>query len=215
MTATEAVGKSSATKEQTEFVMVVVVAAAAAGFASMVDADSGVVAAGIAFVEDGWGVEAASTMVAGFVVAAAEVVVRVGVACASKEVVELLVAAGFVIDGADEDCAAAVAGEFAVAVGPHRPCSCRLDCCTAAQKVGLVVVLVVSQASFAMAVSSWRCRSTVRSVEHAEAADGKLVIHAGAAHGSASVADAGSHVVAVAAEVAVAAVVALRGERFR
>lgn len=45
MTGTAAAGKSSATKEQTEFVMV-----AAAEFASMEDADSGV---GIASAGDG------------------------------------------------------------------------------------------------------------------------------------------------------------------
>lgn len=148
--------------------------------------------------------------------------VQVGVACASKEVVELLAAAvGFVIDEADEDCAAAaVEGSAAVAAGPSRPGSYRLDCCTAAQMVDLVVVvvveLVVSQASFAMAVSGWRCRSTVRSVERAGAVDGKLVIRAGAARGSASVADAGSRAAAaVVGEVVVAAAVASRGERSR
>lgn len=137
-------------------------------------------------------------------------------ACASREVVELLVAAaaGFAIDGVDEDCAAVV-GEFA---GPLRPCSYRLDCCTAARKADLVVVAVewvVSQASFAMAVSGWRCRSTVRSVERAGVADGKLVIRAGAARGSASVADAGSRVAVVGEVVVAAAAVALRGERSR
>lgn len=215
MTATAAAGLSSAPKEQTQFVMVVVVAAAvAAGIASMADADSGV---GIAFAGDALVVAAASTLVAGSVVAAAQVAVRVGVACASREVVELLVAAaaaGFVIDGVDEDCAAVV-GEFA---GPLRPCSYRLDCCTAARMVDLVVVAVewvVSQASFAMAVSGWRCRSTVRSVERAGAADGKLVIRAGAARGSASVADAGSRVAVVGEVVVAAAAVALRGERSR
>lgn len=194
----------------------VVVAAAAAGFASMEDADSGVVVAGIAFAGDGWVAAAASTSVAGSVVAAAEVGVRVDVACASREVAELVVAAvGLVIDGVDEDCAAAV-GESAVAAGPRRPGSYRLDCCTAAQMVGLVVELVVSQASFAMVVSGWRCRSTVRSVERAEVADGKLVIRAGAAHGNASGADAGSRAVAaVVGEVVVVAAVASRGEHSR
>lgn len=218
MTATAAAGLSSAPKEQTQFVMVVVVAAAAvAGFASMADADSGVAVAGIAFAGDELVVAAASTWVAGSVVAAAQVVVRVGVACASREVVELLVAAaaaaGFAIDGVDEDCAAVV-GEFA---GPLRPCSYRLDCCTAVRRADLVVVveLVVSQASFAMAVSGWRCRSTVRSVERAGVADGTLVIRAGAARGSASVADAGSRVAVVGEVVVAAAAVALRGERFR
>lgn len=218
MTATAAAGLSSAPKEQTQFVMVVVVAAAAvAGFASMADADSGVAVAGIAFAGDELVVAAASTLVAGSVVAAAQVVVRVGVACASREVVELLVAAaaaGFAIDGVDEDCAAVV-GEFA---GPLRPCSYRLDCCTAARMVDLVVVAVewvVSQASFAMAVSGWRCRSTVRSVERAGVADGTLVIRAGAARGSASVADAGSRVAVVGEVVVAAAAVALRGERSR
>lgn len=213
MTATAAAGLSSATKEQTKVVMVVVVAVAVvAGFASTADADSGVVV-GIAFAGDELVVAAASTLVAGSVVAAGQVVVQVGVAYASREVVELLVAAGFVIDGVDGDCAAVVVGEFA---GPLRPCSYRLDCCTAARMADLVVVVVewvVSQASFAMAVSGWRCRSTVRSVERAEVADGKLVIRAGAARGSASVADAGSRVVVV-GEVAAAAA-ALRGERFR
>lgn len=138
-------------------------------------------------------------------------------ACASREVVELLVAAaaGFAIDGVDEDCAAVV-GESA---GPLRPCSYRLDCCTAARMADLVVVVVVewvvSQASFAMAVSGWRCRSTVRSVERAGVADGKLVIRAGAARGSASVADAGSRVAVVGEVVVAAAAVALRGERSR
>lgn len=215
MTATAAAGLSSAPKEQTQFVMVVVaVVAVAAGFASKADADSGVVA-GIAFAGDELVVAAASTLVAGSVVAAAQVVVRVGVACALREVVELLVAvvAGFAIDGVDEDCAAVV-GEFA---GPLRPCSYRLDCCTAARMVDLVVAveLVVSQASFAMAVSGWRCRSTVRSVERAGVADGTLVIRAGAARGSASVADAGSRVAVVGEVVVAAAAVALRGERFR
>lgn len=217
MTATAAAGLSSAPKEPTQFVMVVVVVAVvAAGFASMADADSGVVA-GIAFAGDELVVAAASTLVAGSVVAAARVAVRVGVACASREVVELLVAAaaGFVIDEVDEDCAAVV-GEFA---GPLRPCSYRLDCCTAARMADLVVAVVewvVSQASFAMAVSGWRCRSTVRSVERAGVADGTLVIRAGAARGSASVADAGSRVAVVGEVVVVAAAaVALRGERFR
>uniref|UniRef100_A0A8D8BDR0 (northern house mosquito) hypothetical protein n=1 Tax=Culex pipiens TaxID=7175 RepID=A0A8D8BDR0_CULPI len=215
MTATAAAGLSSALKEQTQFVMVVVVVAVvAAGFASMADADSGVVA-GIAFAGDELVVAAASTLVAGSVVAAAQVVVRVGVACASREVVELLVAAaaGFAIDGVDEDCAAVV-GEFA---GPLRPCSYRLDCCTAVRRADLVAVVewVVSQASFAMAVSGWRCRSTVRSVERAGVADGTLVIRAGAARGSASVADAGSRVAVVGEVVVAAAAVALRGERFR
>lgn len=213
MTATAAAGLSSAPKEQTQFVMVVV-AVVAAGFASMADADSGVVA-GIAFAGDELVVAAASTLVAGSVVAAAQVVVRVGVACASKEVVELLVAAaaGFVIDEVDEDCAAVV-GAFA---GPLRPCSYRLDCCTAVRRADLVAVVewVVSQASFAMAVSGWRCRSTVRSVERAGVADGTLVIRAGAARGSASVADAGSRVAVVGEVVVAAAAVALRGERFR
>lgn len=217
MTATAAAGLSSAPKEPTQFVMVVVaVVAVAAGFASKADADSGVVA-GIAFAGDELVVAAASTLVAGSVVAAAQVVVRVGVACASREVVELLVAAaaaaGFAIDGVDEDCAAVV-GEFA---GPLRPCSYRLDCCTAVRRADLVAVVewVVSQASFAMAVSGWRCRSTVRSVERAGVADGTLVIRAGAARGSASVADAGSRVAVVGEVVVAAAVVALRGERFR
>lgn len=69
-----------------------------------------------------------------------------------------------------------------------------------------------------MAVSGWRCRSTVRSVERAAGeADGKLVIRAGAARGSASVEDAGSRAAAVVVGevVAVAAVVAWRGERSR
>lgn len=69
-----------------------------------------------------------------------------------------------------------------------------------------------------MAVSGWRCRSTVRSVERAAGeADGKLVIRAGAARGSASVEDAGSRAAAavVGEVVAVAAVVAWRGERSR
>lgn len=216
MTATAAAGLSSAPKEPTQFVMVVVVVAVvAAGFASMADADSGVVA-GIAFAGDELVVAAASTLVAGSVVAAARVAVRVGVACASREVVELLVAAaaaGFAIDGVDEDCAAVV-GEFA---GPLRPCSYRLDCCTAVRMADLVAVVewVVSQASFAMAVSGWRCRSTVRSVERAGVADGTLVIRAGAARGSASVADAGSRVAVVGEVVVAAAAVALRGERFR
>lgn len=215
MTATAAAGLSSAPKEPTQFVMVVVVVAVvAAGFASMADADSGVVA-GIAFAGDELVVAAASTLVAGSVVAAARVAVRVGVACASREVVELLVAAaaGFVIDEVDEDCAAVV-GEFA---GPLRPCSYRLDCCTAVRMADLVAVVewVVSQASFAMAVSGWRCRSTVRSVERAGVADGTLVIRAGAARGSASVADAGSRVAVVGEVVVAAAAVALRGERFR
>lgn len=53
MTATAAAGKSSATKELTGFVMVavVVVVAAVAGFASMEDAEFGVV--GIASAGDG------------------------------------------------------------------------------------------------------------------------------------------------------------------
>lgn len=214
MTATAAAGLSSAPKEPTQFVMVVVVVAVVAvGFASMADADSGV---GIAFAGDELVVAAASTLVAGSVVAAARVAVRVGVACASREVVELLVAAaaaGFAIDGVDEDCAAVV-GEFA---GPLRPCSYRLDCCTAVRRADLVAVVewVVSQASFAMAVSGWRCRSTVRSVERAGVADGTLVIRAGAARGSASVADAGSRVAVVGEVVVAAAAVALRGERFR
>lgn len=88
MTATAAAGKSSATKELTGFVMVaVVVAAAVAGFASMVDAEFGVVGI-VASAGDGWVVAAASTWVAGSAVAAAGVGVLVGVACASREVVE-------------------------------------------------------------------------------------------------------------------------------
>lgn len=79
--------------------------------------------------------------------------------------------------------------------------------------------MAVSQASFAMAVSGWRCRSTVRSVERAAGeADGKLVIRAGAARGNASVGDAGSRAAAavvVGEVVAVAAAVAWRGERSR
>lgn len=66
----------------------------------------------------------------------------------------------------------------------------------------------VSQASFAtQAVSDWRCRSTVRSVERVVVADGRLVIRVNAAHGDASEADADSLAVAVvvaAVEVAVA-----------
>lgn len=80
--------------------------------------------------------------------------------------------------------------------------------------------MAVSQASFAMAVSGWRCRSTVRSVERvAGEADGKLVIRAGAARGNASVGDAGSRaaaaVVVVGEVVAVAAAAAWHGERSR
>lgn len=79
--------------------------------------------------------------------------------------------------------------------------------------------MAVSQASFAMVVSGWRCRSTVRSVERAAGeADGKLVIRAGAARGNASVGDAGSRAAAavvVGEVVAVAAAVAWRGERSR
>lgn len=196
--------------------LVVIAAAAAAGIASMGGADSGVV--GTACAADEWVVAAASTLVAGFVVAAAaEVAVRVGVACASREVVELMVAAaaGIATDEVDEDCVV-VAGSVAVAAGPHRPGSYRLDCCTAGRRVGLVVELAVSQASFGIprrAVSGWRCRSTVRSVERAGEADGKLVIRANAARGSASVEGAGSHAAAVVAERVAA--VASRGERSR
>lgn len=68
-------------------VAVVVVAAAVAGFASMEDAEFGVVGI-VASAGDGWVVAAASTWVAGSAVAAAGVGVPVGVACASKEVVE-------------------------------------------------------------------------------------------------------------------------------
>lgn len=83
--------------------------------------------------------------------------------------------------------------------------------------------MAVSQASFAMAVSGWRCRSTVRSVERvAGEADGKLVIRAGAAHENASVGDAGSRAAAAAVvvvgevvAVAVAAAAAWHGERSR
>lgn len=83
--------------------------------------------------------------------------------------------------------------------------------------------MAVSQASFAMAVSGWRCRSTVRSVERvAGEADGKLVIRAGAARGNASVGDVGSRAAAAAAvvvgevvAVAVAAAAAWHGERSR
>lgn len=193
-----------------------VVHAAAAGIASMGGADSGVV--GTAGAADEWVVAAASTLVAGFVVAAAaEVAVRVGVACASREVVELMVAAaGIATDEVDEDCVVVVVGSVAVAAGPHRPGSYRLDCCTAGRRAGLVVELAVSQASFGIprrAVSGWRCRSTVRSVERAGAADGKLVTRANEARGSASVVDAGSHAAAVVAERFAA--VALRGERSR
>lgn len=60
MTATAAVGLSSAPKEQTQFVMVVVVAAVA-GIALRADADSDVVVAGIAFAGDALVVAAAST----------------------------------------------------------------------------------------------------------------------------------------------------------
>lgn len=69
--------------------------------------------------------------------------------------------------------------------------------------------MAVSQASFAtQAVSDWRCRSTVRSVERAEVVDGRLVTHVNAEHGDASGADAGSQaVVAAAAAVAVVVVV--------
>lgn len=83
--------------------------------------------------------------------------------------------------------------------------------------MGDLVERVVSQASFAMAVSGWRCRSTVRSVERAAGeVDGKLVIRAGAARGSASVEDAGSRAAVVVGEVvAVAVVVAWHGERSR
>lgn len=64
--------------------------------------------------------------------------------------------------------------------------------------------MAVSQASFAtQAVSDWRCRSTVRSVERAVVADGKLVIRVNAVHGNASEVDADSLVVVVAAAVAV------------
>lgn len=96
-------------------VAVVVVAAAVAGFASMEDAEFGVV--GIASAGDGWGVAAASTWVAGSAVA--EVAVPVGVVCALREVVELGVAAaaGFGTDGVDEDCAVVVGGFVAVAAG--------------------------------------------------------------------------------------------------
>lgn len=59
MTATAAVGLSSAPKEQTQFVMVVV--AAVAGIALRADADSDVVVAGIAFAGDALVVAAAST----------------------------------------------------------------------------------------------------------------------------------------------------------
>lgn len=196
--------------------LVVIAAAAAAGIASMGGADSGVV--GTACAADEWVAAAASTLVAGFVVAAAaEVAVRVGVACASREVVELKVAAaaGIATDEVDEDCVV-VAGSVAVAAGPHRPGSYRLDCCTAGRRAGLVVELAVSQASFGIprrAVSGWRCRSTVRSVERAGEADGKLVIRASAARGSASVEGAGSHAAAVVAERVAA--VASRGERSR
>lgn len=193
--------------------VVIAAAAAAAGIASMGGADSGVV--GTACAADEWVAAAASTLVAGFVVAAAaEVAVRVGVACASREVVELKVAAA-ATDEVDEDCVV-VAGSVAVAAGPHRPGSYRLDCCTAGRRVGLVVELAVSQASFGIprrAVSGWRCRSTVRSVERAGEADGKLVIRANAARGSASVEGAGSHAAAVVAERVAA--VASRGERSR
>lgn len=197
-------------------VVIAAAAAAAAGIASMGGADSGVV--GTACAADEWVVAAASTLVAGFVVAAAaEVAVRVGVACASREVVELMVAAaGIATDEVDEDCVV-VAGSVAVAAGPHRPGSYRLDCCTAGRRAGLAVELAVSQASFGIprrAVSGWRCRSTVRSVERAGEADGKLVIRANAARGSASVEGAGSHAAAAVVAERVAAV-ASRGERSR
>lgn len=68
--------------------------------------------------------------------------------------------------------------------------------------------MAVSQASFAtQAVSDWRCRSTVRSVERAEAVDGRLVTHVNAEHGDASEEDADSQAVVVAAAVAVVVVV--------
>lgn len=140
-------------------------------------------------------------------------------ACASREVVELMAAAvvaGFATDGVDGDCAAAVEGFVGVAAGLRLRGFYRQDCCIAV-RLGDLVELVVSQASFAMVVSGWRCRSTVRSVERVGAADGKLVIRANAAHGNASVADAGFRAAAVGEVVAAAAavVVALRGERFR
>lgn len=75
--------------------------------------------------------------------------------------------------------------------------------------------MAVSQASFAtQAVSDWRCRSTVRSVERAVVADGRLVIRVNAVHGNASEVDADSLAVvaAVAGIVAVEVVVACRGE---
>lgn len=77
--------------------------------------------------------------------------------------------------------------------------------------------MAVSQASFAtQAVSDWRCRSTVRSVERAVVADGKLVIRVNAVHGNALAVDADSQAAVVAAAVAgivaVEVVVAYRGE---
>lgn len=219
MTANAAAGKSSVLKEQKEFA-----AAAAVGLRRLPlriaskggAADSGVVASA----EDAWVVAAGSTLVAGFAVEAAKAVVQVGVACASMEVfaVEVTAAAGFATDGVGEDYVQRVGSVawLGAAAGPRRPGSYRLDCCTAAPWEGLVG-LAVSQASFAIprqrAVSGWRCRSTVRSVERAGEVDGKLVIRVNAVHGNASGANVGSRV-AAAVGAAVAAV-AFRGEHSR
>lgn len=69
--------------------------------------------------------------------------------------------------------------------------------------------MAVSQASFAtQAVSDWRCRSTVRSVERVVGVDGRLETHVNAEHEDASGASADFRAVVVAA-VAVVVVVAV------
>lgn len=69
--------------------------------------------------------------------------------------------------------------------------------------------MAVSQASFATrAVSDWRCRSTVRSVERVVVGDGRLETHVNAGRGDASVANADFRAVVVAVVVAVVAAVA-------
>lgn len=207
-----AVGKSSVTKEQMELFEVVAAEQPLVALSSdaMTDAAETVteteVAAGVRVAE-----VVSASVAADFVVAAVVVAEQVDGVGALVEVVVGVVAEA-AINGAGGDYVQVVAVVAVATVGivvaepMGQRDSYHLDCYTVALWEGLE--LAVSQASFAtQAVSDWRCRSTVRSVERAEVVDGRLVTHVNAVHGDASEEDADSQAVVVAAAVAVVVVV--------
>lgn len=205
-----AVAKSNATKEQMELFGVVAAVQPLVALSSdaMTDADEMVteteVATGVRVVGVALALAAADSVVVAAAVVVAEQADVVG-ALAGVVVVVAEVA----INEADGDyvqvVAVAIVG-IVVAEPMGQRDSYHLDCYTVALWEGLE--LAISQASFAtQAVSDWRCRSTVRSVERAEVVDGRLVTHVNGERGDASEAGVDSQVVAAAAVAVVVVVV--------